>query len=146
MFPSAEYQIPPFSVAIRGCLVVPAHQVCYVCSRPYTDCGQLIKEASHLPYSPCVSITAGVSPTSPSHIFPSLFPDLFSYLPFIIRPSNLPFSCFKAVSLHIFPVIFLFLFPEVYCFGLGLCITFPQGALCHVWLYCSRASSSHEMD
>lgn len=53
-----------------------AHQVCCVCSRPYTDSGQLIKEASHCPDSPCVSIT-GVSLTTPSHTFPSLFPDLF---------------------------------------------------------------------
>lgn len=52
-----------------------AHQVCCVSSRPYTDCGQLIKEASYRTDSPCVSITASISVffSSSSHLTPSIF-------------------------------------------------------------------------
>lgn len=110
-----------------------AHQVCCVCSRPYTDCGQLIKEASYRPHSPRVSITAAASFSSPSYIVPSLFPDPFSIFLLLIGPSNWPFSCLKAVFRHILPIVF-FLCPKDCCFGLGLCFTFPLGALCHVWL------------
>lgn len=138
LFPPAEYQLPPFSMAIRGCLAVPgtAHQVCCVCSRPYTDCGQLIKEASHRPSSPYVSVTASISFTS-SHISPSLFPDPFFYLSFVIRPSNWPFSCLKAVFPHIFPVVFFFyvLWSVVLVWGYTLRFFWELDAPCS----CSRA-------
>lgn len=116
-----------------------AHLVCRVFSRPYTNCGQLVKEASHRPNSPLVSITAGFYLSSPSHISPSLLPAPFPIfllsLGIVIGPC--PEGCLPPHPSHGLHFIFM-----SWGLLLWLCVTFPLGVLCHV-VYLTRPS---EMD
>lgn len=121
-----------------------AHQLCCVSSRPYTDCGQLIKEASHPPELPCVSITAGVSLTSPLYI--PLFPDLFPIFLLSLGPIIGPSPVWKLSPSTSFPLSSFYV-PAFVVLVWGYTLHFFRElyAMCG----CSKAyltRPSHEMD
>lgn len=111
-----------------------AHQVCCVCSQTHTDCGQLIRKATLCPHLPCVSIMqVSLSPllhTPFARFFSDLEPILLLSWGIIIGP----FLGWKLSPSSSFPLL-PFLCLEVCWFCLGLCVTFPLGARCRMWLY-----------
>jgi len=110
-----------------------AQQVCCIFSRPYADCRQLIKKAGQHPDSPWVSITASISLTfSSSQILPALSQP-FSNLSYVIRPSNWPYTCLKAVYLHLYPIVLFWVCHEVYCVGV-ICSSLGRPNSSEDWL------------
>lgn len=81
-------KIHPFIWSLQAVCLFLAHQVCDVCSRSFTDCGQLIKGANHRCDSPCVSKSACVCLSDTSHpTIPFIFPIFLLPLSKVICPS-----------------------------------------------------------
>lgn len=125
LFPPAEYQLPPFSMAIRGCLAVPG-TVSFQGHIQTVD--SLLRKPASSWFTPCVNNCSRISLVSLTHRSPS-FTWPSPYLPFVIRPSNWPFSCLKAVPLHNLPFVCFFLCPEVCCFGFGVMRNISSGSV-----------------